>query len=279
VNDQTQSLLRAAFHPKEPVHRFSAEPIDKLVFQQLFQSVTEKKSQSVHGVGTDSADADVGISTVACQQDGASDRQTTDEKPAQGVGLDMNAESENPAKDDDKNNKNNVLLESMTAFSPQQDRRIFTNFEAAGLPRREIIRLAHDLHKSVVAGRESVSLGLRVPTLGEMRFDVRIAGKVVFIHAFVENEGAAAALALAVSTLKQKLEEQKLVLGRLDVTTRGPHSPIERKRAEKNSASRKQGHGPKRGYLPSLECLEAEDGASQQLEPQCDHEKQSMEIG
>jgi flagellar hook-length control protein FliK len=55
--------------------------------------------------------------------------------------------------------------------------------------------------------------------LGELRFDVRIVGKVVLIHAFVETEQAAAALALAVSTLREKLEAHGLVLGRLDVTT------------------------------------------------------------
>lgn len=200
---------------------------------------------------------DVGNPTVTCHQDGGFDNPSDREEKC---GVTEVADSRNDENEDDDNkkrNNNGLIEEAMAAFSSQQDRRIFTDFEAAGLPRKEIIRLAHALHESVLAGRQAVSLGLRVPELGELRFDVRIAGKVVFIHAYVENERASTALALAIATLKAKLEEHRLILGRLDVTIRGashrqdsPQVPGE----ERQTGKKKR----KNSMLPSLECLEKE---------------------
>jgi flagellar hook-length control protein FliK len=90
-----------------------------------------------------------------------------------------------------------------------------------------------------------LSIGLQLPEIGEIRFDVRIESKTVFIHAFVASERAATALALAISTLRDKLQEHDLVLGRLDVTqedkkSRGePPAPDKPRRKGQRSASAK----------------------------------------
>ena len=64
---------------------------------------------------------------------------------------------------------------------------------------------------------------MNLPEIGEIRFDVRIEKKAVFIHAFVQSERAAAALALAISALRDELEKHDLLLGQLDVTTSDGH--------------------------------------------------------
>lgn len=206
---------------------------------------------------TSSSPVDVGNPTVACHQDGGFDT-LSDREEKYGITEVTSSETdENEDSNGKKRNNNQLIEETMASLFSQQDRRIFTDFEAAGLPRKEIIRLAHALHESVIAGRQAVSLGLRVPELGELRFDVRIAGKVVFIHAFVENEQASTALALAISTLKTKLEEHRLILGRLDVTIRGaspPHDSPKVRGKESQTDKKKR----KNSMLPSLECLEKE---------------------
>ena len=228
------------------------------IFQQLFQKVSDAKSVR-RGSEASPVPIDVGNPTVTCHQDGGSDDSADLEEK---YSIQENFKSEKNDQDEkegNKQNSNNWLPEAMATFSSQHDRRIFTDFEAAGLPRKEITRLAHALHESVVAGRQAVSLGLRVPELGELRFDVRIAGKVVLIHAFVENEQASTALALAISTLKAKLEEHKLVLGRLDVTiqnTKNRSVSSHRREREILPDERKR----KNRMLPSLECLEDEAG-------------------
>jgi hypothetical protein len=93
--------------------------------------------------------------------------------------------------------------------------------------------------------------------LGELRFDVRIAGKVVLIHAFVESEQAAAALALAVSTLRDMLEEHQLILGRLDVTTM-EREDDEQNQDDSDDAAHEKRKSERDLPLPSLKQL---DGA------------------
>ena len=239
-------------------------PPDNTVFRQMFQTLNDDKKTHVSHKGAAMDAGTVGNPTGICQQDGGgSDMDMSEEDlPASGVSDEL--DSGDPDTNDEKENNNNALMTLMSAFNPQADRRIFTNFESAGLPRKEIARLAHQLHESVIAGRQTVSLGLRVPELGELRFDVRIAGKIVLIHAFVETEQAAAALALAVSTLREKLEEHALVLGRLDVTTddRG-----RRQNADKDDRSDASTRNPKAEEalpLPSLGILDRDKDSGRQ---------------
>ena len=111
------------------------------------------------------------------------------------------------------------LCWSPASLSSGGDRRVYVDCEAAGLPRKEIARLARVLHNSAIAGKRAISVSIHLPELGEMRFDVRIENKTVFLNAFVRTPRAATALALAISTLRDKLAEHDLCLGKLDVTT------------------------------------------------------------
>jgi hypothetical protein len=123
-------------------------------------------------------------------------------------------------KDDntEKDSNNDVLASLMASCTPRERSKAYFKNGQARLPAKELERMARTLHDSALAGKPKVSLGITVPELGEIRFDVQISGKIVFIHAFVDNERAASALALAVSSLRDRLEEHHLVLGRLDVT-------------------------------------------------------------
>jgi hypothetical protein len=233
---------------------------DETLFRQLFQSVTFEKPDHRRGVPSeDSPTVAVGNPTPTCQQDGASSDTTDSDDAHQTVGIGDSEQRSDEEEEDRKDNKNEELIGAFSTFTPQGDRRIFTDFEAAGLPRKEIIRLAHALHESVLAGRQTVSLGLRVPLLGELRFDVRIAGNVVFIHAFVENEQASAALALAISTLREKLEERQLILGRLDVTTKRRNRYAREDVDRDADASGKRRRAKRDLLLPSLGRLDAEE--------------------
>ena len=231
---------------------------DSCSFLQLFQ-IVENNPKTAGTADARTIDAaTVGIPTVACQQDGTSEEMDAGDDSRSKGGVRSAMEGERSG-DHDKNDSNNsMMMGLLNTYNSQADRRIFTDFEAAGLPRKEIIRLAHALHESVVAGRQTVSLGLRVPVLGELRFDVRIAGKVVFIHAFVESEQAAAALALAISTLREKLEAHKLVLGRLDVTTPEKDQFAGNNRSVDPRGGRKRRNRHSSALLPSLSRLDEE---------------------
>ncbi len=116
------------------------------------------------------------------------------------------------------NNDNALGVHSIHIGNPS-DQRVYANYEAAGLPKKELKRLVRVLHNSVIAGQRRVTMSLKLPEIGEIRFDVRIIGKKVFINAAVETTKAATAMALAISDLKTLLEECGLELGRFDVTT------------------------------------------------------------
>ena len=157
-----------------------------------------------------------------CQSAGAA---SEIEQDTQEAGADAQVSGDRGSGSDhrsDKESNYEMLASIMAACTPREKPKVYLNCESAGLPLRELDRLAQALHDSAIAGRPKISLGVVLPELGEIRFDVQIAGKVVFVHAFVENERAASALALAVSALRERLEQHQLVLGKLDVTSPGP---------------------------------------------------------
>jgi len=176
---------------------------------------------------------DVGISTAVRQRNGAPSKIERSERGTDGADDDAVNEGATDSDSDKNTNDNGILASIMASCTPREKPKIYVDCEHAGLPLRELDRMAQALHESVVAGRPKLSLGITLPELGEIRFDVQIAGKVVFIHAFVENERAASALALAISALRDRLEEHRLILGKLDVTSPGVrrqngHPPAER---------------------------------------------------
>ncbi len=85
---------------------------------------------------------------------------------------------------------------------------------------RSIKKLVRVLRECSIAGRRSVTLTITTPRAGEIRLDVRIIGKKVFMRAMAEDPRAQAALTLAVDELKQQLRECGLELGGLDIGRR-----------------------------------------------------------
>lgn len=182
--------------------------------------------------------ADVGNMSLLCQDNGGPSKSDENYEDADAFAGQMFA-WQNEKDDNKENNSNNETLASLMASCAHREKsKVYFKNEQVRLPPKELERMARTLHDSALAGKPKVSLGITVPELGEIRFDVQISGKIVFIHAFVDNERAASALALAVSSLRDRLEEHKLVLGRLDVTyshlKKCSDSPNEKKCGAKN---------------------------------------------
>lgn len=170
---------------------------------------------SIQGAG------DAGNTSSIRQSNGATSKIEHEQRPTDDAQYGSVEDGTQADTSDDKTNDNSFLASIMAACTTREKPKIYLDCDHAGLPLRELDRMARALQDSALAGRPKLSLGIVLPELGEIRFDVQIAGKVVFIHAFVENERAASALALAVSALRDRLEEHRLILGRLDVTSPG----------------------------------------------------------
>jgi len=80
------------------------------------------------------------------------------------------------------------------------------------LPRGEMKKLVRVLRNSAVSNRRSVFMTLDLGDMGEVKLDVRLQGKKIFINAKVATQAAGAAMAYAIGELKEKLKECGLVL-------------------------------------------------------------------
>ena len=162
-----------------------------------------------------------GNPSIACQENGTS----TDAEPASEEEVILQNTTANTGGEEkhhhNNTNDNGILASIMASYTAREKSRVYLPKVRHGLPFEELERVARTLQDCALAGKPKVSLGVMVPELGEIRFDVQIVGKIVFIHAFVDSEEAAAALGAAVSALRDRLEEHRLVLGRLDVTSPG----------------------------------------------------------
>ncbi|MCP4600077.1 MAG: flagellar hook-length control protein FliK [Proteobacteria bacterium] len=161
-----------------------------------------------------------------CHLDGSMDRRQSDDfdkrpqsKAIYTLGHICSSNEQQNQKQEEKSNNNEALGVHSTSERDSSNHRVYPNYEAAGLPREELKKLVRLLHRSAIAGRRQVNLSLRLREIGEIKFDVRIVGKKVFVNAGVETLRAATAMALAISDLKDLLEEHGLELARFDVTT------------------------------------------------------------
>jgi hypothetical protein len=204
--------------PSAQESRLSLE--DARAFARFFAPLTSAKPLA------DDTSGDVENTTASCQENGAltkADCQSDDDDRDAKSDIDRGGNFDGSK---DKQSDNSILASIMASCTHREKSRIYRSSDSAGLPQRELQRLAYQLQDSALAGSPRVSVGMVLPELGEIRFDVEIEGKVVFIHAFVDNDRAASALALAVSSLRDKLEERNLILGRLDVTSPSPRDRI-----------------------------------------------------
>ena len=80
------------------------------------------------------------------------------------------------------------------------------------LPESEFRKLVRVLRTSSLSKRTSVFLTLDLKDMGEVKLDVRLEGKKVFITAHIRDRRAAAALSYAIGELKKKMAEIDLSL-------------------------------------------------------------------
>ena len=163
----------------------------------------------------------VGELSTSCQEDDAVESAEAAAEEQSGPGNSAAAEGDSEQQGRNNPNDNGTLTSILASYTAREKPKVYMKSGQRGVPAEELERVARTLHDCALAGKPKISLGVVVPELGEIRFDVQIAGKVVFIHAYVDNEQTSAALAAAVSGLRDRLEAHHLVLGRLDVTSPG----------------------------------------------------------
>ncbi|MCP4676906.1 MAG: flagellar hook-length control protein FliK [Deltaproteobacteria bacterium] len=177
--------------------------------------------------------------TAGCNADGGfggdSRRDSDNHSETSDVSSRIHAASssgERRQKRDGKSRDNAVVGVAPQPPANPEDQRVYASYEEAGLPKGELARLVRVLHDSAVAKQHRVTVSLKLRELGEIKFDVRFLGNKVIINAHVGNSRAAAAMALAISDLRTRLEECGLVLERFDVTT-----------GDSDEAKRRKGRG------------------------------------
>ncbi|MBN2342368.1 MAG: flagellar hook-length control protein FliK [Deltaproteobacteria bacterium] len=101
-----------------------------------------------------------------------------------------------------------------------------------GVPNEEMKKLVRVLRNSSLSKRTSVFLTLDLKQLGEVKLDVTLKAKKVYINASISDRRAAAALSYAVSELKQQLAAIDLTLEHFEVQTGGAPRRVNRHQAE-----------------------------------------------
>ena len=118
--------------------------------------------------------------------------------------------------------RNNTVIQSISAASARDGASLDDSLAGAiGLPPEELKKLVRVLRSSAVSGRHGVSLTLSLGTLGEVSFDVRLDGSEVHIRATVGDQRAAAALAISLGELEQRLAECDLSLAGFGISIGG----------------------------------------------------------
>ncbi len=194
----------------------------------------------------------VGNSTELCHLDGGSNGSHCEDQPGRSrareisnteKGGSLNGERQRSREEKTKNNQ--LLAVHMAPAEEKSAAVMFATYQAAGLPREELKRLVRVLHNSAIAGETRVSVAMSLRELGEIRFDVRIVDKKVYINATVESSRAATAMALAISDLKGMLEDCGLTLAQFDVTT--GVAKQQQRRADGNRGTGRDTRDEKRG--------------------------------
>ncbi len=189
--------------------------VDCSVFQDLLGGAFARRKKET-----------VGNSTEVCHLDGGSTGNHCEGQPGRSRTLEVsNTEKgeshtgERQRSKDEKTKNNQYIAVPMAPAEDKSSAVVFATYQAAGLPREELKRLVRVLHNSAIAGETRVSVAMSLREIGEIRFDVRIVDKKVYINAMVESSRAATAMALAISELKGMLEDCGLTLAQFDVTT------------------------------------------------------------
>lgn len=127
----------------------------------------------------------------------------------------------NPTKNPNKslNQRNESIINpSGHIASPQTNSLNGVNNAFLLLPQSEFKKLVRVLRNTSLSKRSSVFLTLDLKDLGEVRLDVTLKEKQVFIIAHVANRKAAAALTVALGELKKQLESIDLCLEGFEIS-------------------------------------------------------------
>jgi len=193
----------------------------KSSFGNLLQAATITSKNSNHLTCDQQSKQNVGIPTDRCQQDGAKDMTQGDNQKRNADGNQLCKQSKSNM-NGREHRRPDARNDSQISAIPHVDMPS-TNSVCAqsvagmGIPKREMKKLVRVLQHSSVGNKKSVFMTLDLGEAGEVRLDVRIKGKEVFISAYSDNKKAGAALAFAVAELKARLAKCDLKLGSLDV--------------------------------------------------------------
>jgi hypothetical protein len=114
---------------------------------------------------------------------------------------------------------NETISAHASTAAPQQMNTTHAIAAASLLPESEMKKLVRVLRSSSLSKRTSVFLTLDLKELGEVKLDVRLEGKKIFITAHIADRRSAAALSYAIGELKKKMSEIDLTLERFEFST------------------------------------------------------------
>ena len=114
---------------------------------------------------------------------------------------------------------NETISAHASTAAPQQMNMASTVAAASLLPESELKKLVRVLRSSSLSKRTSVFLTLDLKELGEVKLDVRLEGKKIFITAHITDRRSAAALSYAIGELRKKMAEIDLTLERFEFSS------------------------------------------------------------
>lgn len=114
---------------------------------------------------------------------------------------------------------NEIISAHASTAAPQQMNTASIATATSLLPESEMKKLVRVLRSSSLSKRTSVFLTLDLKELGEVKLDVRLEGKKIFITAHITDRRSAAALSYAIGELKKKMAEIDLTLERFEFSS------------------------------------------------------------
>ncbi|MBN2526191.1 MAG: hypothetical protein JXR76_07345 [Deltaproteobacteria bacterium] len=120
----------------------------------------------------------------------------------------------------DINHRNNEIIGVGTTVAAAPLRMVqVASVSSMMLPNKEMKKLVRVLRDTSLSKRTNVLLTLDLNEFGEVKLDVTLKAKKVFITAHIMDRRAAAALSYAVGELKKQLDTIDLTLEKFEITT------------------------------------------------------------
>lgn len=246
------SLPSFTTYPASTGDQGSVLPIDTVQFASLFEEQARRSAQqntAQYATATDSGQDEqkrrqhyipgklfdtlaentvnsAGNPSEKCRDNGAqnfSDKETTKQQySGNSSDTQSNSEKKNKANSPNPNAtpRNNEIIGHSAVVQPPTNNGVGIVAGAGlALPSREMKKLVRVLRNSSLSKRTSVFLTLDLQELGEVKLDVTLKSKKVFITAHVADRRAAVALSFALGELKKQLATIDLTLEHFEVST------------------------------------------------------------